>query len=366
MGRASGRRAVTASLALACALVAWSVVPANAEGAETAAPGSASGPTAISVPYLGTAAIEPGEGWSITDCAGPSAATALVVACEPTKITMSSTSYDPDAGVVIVPVPLSNGRTSMTVDYSVSLAPPEPPTVAESAYGFPVAAGSTVMLPFSDLGIACAVCANGGAFDVVDVRPASAGTAASNGTHLVFRPSERFAGDAEIVVRYADDFGTWSSDATITVPVYAPRSRLVATSVFVALSDAPQSIDLLPLAFRFGGGDAEISLVGCGSAVHGTVVCAPDGSAVYAPGIASADQFSYHVVSADGEHATGSVTLVADAPPEPSLVPGSAMQGDDGVPSKIIPRVPVDGDASGPRDGIFAPLIETFDRAGVR
>ena len=359
---------MTASLALACALVTWSAAaPVHAEeGADAAASGSASGPTVISVPYLGTAAIEPGEGWLITDCAGPSAATALVVSCEAAKITLSATSFDPDAGVVIVPVPLSNGRTSMTVDYSVSLAPPEPPTIAESAYGVPVAAGSTVMLPFSDLGIECAVCTNGGALDVVEVRPASAGTAASNGTHLVFRPSERFTGDAEIVIRYADDFGTRSADATITVPVYSPRNRLIATSVSVARSDAPQSIDLLPLAFRFGGGDAEISLVGCGSAVHGTVTCAPDGTAVYAPGPAAVDQFSYHVVSADGEHATGSVTLVADAPPEPSLVPGSAMQGDDGVPSKIIPRVPVDGDASGPRDGIFAPLIETFDRAGVR
>ena len=101
--------------------------------------------------------------------------------------------------------------------------------------------------------------------------------------------------------------------------------------------------------------------------MHGTVVCAPDGSAVYSPGGEVAlDQFSYHVVSADGEQATGSVTLVAGAPtPETWPVPAAGDVGDDGVPSKIVPRVPVEGEHPA-RDGIFAPLIGTLDRAGVR
>ena len=140
-------------------------------------PGAAAGPTAIAVPYLGTATIEPGEGWQITDCAGPRPRHRSWWRAIPPR-SLTSTSYDPDADVVTVPVPLSNGRTSMTVDYSVSLAPPEPPTVAAGAHVFPVAAGSVVMLPFSDLGVACAVCAEGGAFDVVDV-DRNAGTAAS-------------------------------------------------------------------------------------------------------------------------------------------------------------------------------------------
>lgn len=368
MGRAIGRRAVTATLALVCAALAVPGAAAYAEGdGGTEASATASGPTAIVVPYLGTATIKPGDGWQITDCAGPSAATALVVACDATQIALSAPSYDPAAAAaVIVPVPLTNGRTSILVGYSVSLGPPEAPTVAEAEYGFPVAAGSTVMLPFSDLGIACPVCTNGGAFDVVDVSPTSAGTAASNGTHLVFRPAAQFSGDAEIRVRYADDFGTWSADATITVPVYTPRAVLVATSVAIGFGDGPQSIDLAPLAHRFGEGDHDVRLIGCGSAVHGTVVCAPDGTATYAPSGATADQFSYHVVSADGEQATGSVTLVADAPLEPTLVPASAVTADDGVPSKIVPRVPVENDGTGGREGVFGPLIATLDRAGAR
>ncbi|MFB9308823.1 hypothetical protein ACFFRL_06405 [Agromyces hippuratus] len=362
------RRAVTAALVVVGAVIAGPAAAAYAEGdgaADAAASGSASGPTSIAVPYLGSAAIEPGEGWQITDCAGPRAASPLVASCEPAKITLSAPSFDPEAPVTIVPVPLSNGRTSILVDYSVSLAPPEAPTVAGGAYGHPVAAGSTMLLPLSDLGIACAVCAEGGALDVVEVRPEGAGAAASNGTHLVFRPSAGFTGDAELVVRYADDYGTWSVDASIVVPVYAPSATLIASSVTTPLGDGPQTVDLMPLVFRFGSGDADITLVGCGSAIHGSVVCAPDGTAVYAPSGASVDQFSYHVVSADGEHATGSVTFVPDAA-EQALVPASAIGSDDGVPSKIVPRVPVEGDAAGVRSGIFAPLIETLDRAGVR
>lgn len=366
MGRTSGRGAVTAALVLACALVGLPTAPAHAEGEGPAASASVSGPTAIAVPYLGTATIKPGEGWQIADCAGPSAVTPLVVACDATQIELSAPSFDPDAGVVLIPVALTNGRTSISVNYSVSLAPPTAPTVPEREYGFPVAAGSTVMLPLSDLDIACAVCANGGVLDVVAVRPDSAGTAASNGTHLVFRPAQRFTGDAEVVVRYADDFGTWSADAAIIVPVYSPRAPLIATSVIVGLGEGTQAIDLGPLAFRAGEGDDEVRLIGCGSAVHGTVVCAPDGTATYAPSGTAADQFSFHVVSADGEQATGSVTLVAGAPVEPTLVPASARDAKHGVPSQIVPRVPVENGGSGGRAGIFAPLIQTLDRAGVR
>lgn len=367
MGRAIGRRAVTAAIALVCAAIAGPAATAHAEGDEgAAASASASGPTAIIVPYLGSATIKPGEGWQITDCAGPSAATALVTSCGADQIGLTATAYDPAAPTVVVPVSLTNGRTSISVGYSVSLAPPEAPTIADAEYGFPVAAGSTVMLPFSDLGIACSVCVNGGAFDVVDVRPNAAGSAASNGTHLVFRPTSRFSGDAEIVVRYADDFGNWSADATITVPVYVPRAALVATSVAIGLGDVPQSIDLAALAHRFGDGDDDVRLIGCGSAVHGTVVCTPDGTASYAPSGATTDQFSYHVVSADGEQATGSVTLFPDAPSEPVLVPASAVGAEDGVPSKIVPRVPVENDGTGGREGVFGPLIATLDRAGAR
>ncbi|MDQ0893267.1 Ig-like domain-containing protein [Agromyces ramosus] len=352
------------SLSLLCALIASITVVEQGPRADAAQ--TDEGLTSVAVPYLGTTTIEPGSGWQISDCAVPRAATALVTECESTKLTLTATAYDPEAGATVVPVPQSNGATSVVFHYTVTLAPPERPTVTGGPVGFPVAAGSTVMLPLSDLGIECPVCADGGALDVVAVEPPSAGTAAATGTHLVFRPSAAYSGSAGIVVRFADDYGAWSPDATIDVPVYRPVAALVATSVFAAVEGTEQqAVDLRPLVFGMDAG--ELHFLGCGAAVHGTVVCASDGTAIYIPSGASVDQFSYHVATANGEQATGSVTLVGDSSelPPAGLVPASAVQrGDDGVPSMIVPRVPVEP-GSGGDDGIFSPLIETLDGVGA-
>lgn len=350
---------------LSCALIAAVTVVGQGQRADAAATDEAL--TSVAVPYLGSTTIEPGSGWQISDCEVPRAASTLVTECDGTKITLTATAYDPEAAATVVPVPQSNGATSVVFHYTVTLAPPERPTVAGGPIGFPVAAGSTVMLPLSDLGIECPVCTEGGALDVVAVEPRSAGTAAATGTHLVFRPSPAFSGSAGIVVRFADDYGAWSPDATIDVPVYRPVAPLVATSVFAPIEGTEQqAVDLRPLVFGTDAG--ELHFLGCGAAVHGTVVCASDGTAIYIPSGASVDQFSYHVASSNGEQATGSVTIVGPGAslPESGLVPASARRdGDDGVASMIVPRVPSETDASG-RAGIFSPLIETLDRAGVR
>ncbi|MGW9630842.1 Ig-like domain-containing protein [Agromyces sp. NPDC055520] len=370
MGRPGRRRALMGAAVLSCLALLPAAVVGEAGRADAAEPEPAAEAStslgAVAVPYLGSTSIEPAPGWQISDCAVPSAATPLVTACEPTKLTLTATTFDPEAPAIVVPVPQSNGETSLVFDYSVTLAPPETPTVNAVRLGFPVAAGSTVMLPIGDLGIECAVCTTGGSIDVIGVEPRSAGTAAATGTHVVFRPSAAFSGDAGITVRFADDFGAWSAESVVEVPVYRPATPLIATSVYLANDGAEQAIDLGGLVF---GADADdLHFIGCGAAVHGTVVCRPDGTASYVPAAASVDQFSYHVASATGEQATGSVTIVgADAElPGAGLVPASAARdGDDGVASKIVPRVPVETDATG-RDGVFSPLIDTFDRAGVR
>ena len=369
MGRPGRRRALMGAAVLPLALLLSTSVVTDSPRADAAESGSLA---SVAVPYLGSSSIEPAPGWEITDCAVPLAATPLATACESTKLTLTATAYDPEAAAVVVPVPQSNGATSAVFHYSVTLAPPEAPTVTPGGTGFPVAAGSTVMLPFSDLGIECAVCSEGGSVDVVGVEPRSAGTAAATGTHVVFRPSATYSGDAAITVRFADDFGAWSAGTVIEVPVYRPATVLVATSVYLANDGAEQDIDLGGLVFGPEAGD--LHFIGCGAALHGTVVCRPDGTASYVPGGAdvppgaSVDQFSYHVASSNGEQATGSVTLVGPGAslPGSGLVPASARRdGDDGVTSMIVPRVPSETDASG-RAGIFSPLIETLDRAGVR
>jgi hypothetical protein len=372
MAGATGQGITMASVGVLVAIVVavWSPISGPSVAAEPAPP---AGPTAIAVPYLGTATIEPAEGWQVADCSVPTAATPLVVACHPDRIELAASSYDPDAGATTVPVPLSNGRTSMVFDYLVTLDPPEPPSVGRGRSMSPVAAGSVVLLPISDLGIECTVCAEGGALDVVAVEPRNAGTAVATPTHVVFRPARGFTGEAGIIVRYADDYGTWSHDATVTVPVYRGGPEpLIALSVFAPRADGATTVDLSSLAVSIGGSDVHV--VGCGAPMHGAVVCGPDGAAMYTPvGEVGVDQFSFQVAASNGEQATGSVTLVSGASasatsdlPESGPVPASAVdEGDDGVPSQVVPALPAEHEEQA-REGVFAALIGTLDRAGAR
>ncbi|MDQ2660441.1 MAG: hypothetical protein M3Y52_01050 [Actinomycetota bacterium] len=366
--------------AMIAALFATAIVIAGVPSAATAEPSaptpsaptqsgpSPSGPTAIGVPYLGRATIEPAAGWQIIDCAGPAATTPLVVACDPTRIELAAPNFDPAAKPVVLPVALSNGRTSMVFDYVVTTEPPAAPKVAAARSGAPVAAGSVVLVPISDLGVECAVCVEGGSLEVAGVSPEGAGTAVATPTHVVFRPAADFAGEAELHVRFVDDFGTRSNEVSHLVPVYrAGPSALIALSVFAPFAaSGATSLDLTELAFSAGGG--ELRFVGCGTAVHGTVVCGSDGSAEYTPSsAATVDQFSFRVVDADGEQATGSVTLVADdgsrqtSGPVPTATDGKGAR----AASAIVPAIPVEQASEG-REGVFVALIDTLDRVGAR
>ena len=360
-------RVTTAAVGLLAISLVTLAVPAAAAAAEAPAPPESS-PTSIAVPHLGTETIEPAQGWRITDCAAPAAASALVTACDEGRVELSSTGYDPDAVAVTVPVPMTNGRTSMTFEYRVTLAAPDAPALTSRRAPGPVAAGSVLLVPLSDLGVECAVCTGGGTLAAVTVQPAEAGTLAATPTHLVFRPALGFTGDAELVARFADAFGTWSADAKFVVPVYAPGpDALIAQSIFVTRgADGSATVDLAALAFT--SGDADVHLAGCGAAIHGSVTCAADGTALYASsGDIAVDQFSFRVVSADGEQASGSVTVVGEASdlPQTGPAPGLGSGNEDGVSTPIVPRPPEENEQTS-RGGVFAPLIGTLDRVGAR
>lgn len=371
MTRSIGRRAITAVVGAVAFLATFGLsFGASQAVADEVVPPAAS-PTEVEVPYLGSTTIEPAAGWRISDCGPPEQASPLVTACDAEHIVLTAEAYDPEAGAIPLPVPQTNGGTSMVFRYVVRLAPPETPVARDIRFGYPVAAGSTVMIPISVLDIECAVCKEGGRLDVVGVEPAGAGTAGATSTHLVFRPSASYAGLAGVGLRFADDFGTWSPEATVEIPVYRPEGVLVAMNVFVAADGESQTIDLNELAFDVGG--AEISLLGCGAPIHGSVVCRPDGIAEFRSRGAAVDQFDFHVASSEGEQASGSVTVVGDGAelPVSGPVPATTIDADDddgddaGVVSAIVPRVPVESDST-ERVGVFAPLIRTLDRAGVQ
>ncbi len=154
------------------------------------------------------------------------------------------------------------------------------------------------------------------------------------------------------------------------MPVYrAGAEELVALTVFASrAASGTTSLDLSSLVFATD--DSEILIVGCGAPTHGTVVCGPDGAAEYSPiDAAAVDQFSFQVVSANGEQAFGSVTLVADGAglPTSGPVPASSIDGGDGgVASMIVPALPaIDGGVGG-REGVFGTLIGMLDRVGAR
>ncbi|WP_169053888.1 hypothetical protein [Agromyces sp. H66] len=327
-----------------------------------------SGPTRIDVPYLGTATIEPAEGWQISDCTGPVASSPLVVACDATRIELAATGFDPDADPVTIPVGLTNGRTDLAFDYVVATAPPEAPSVTPTRPATPVAAGSVSLVPISDLGVECTVCAERGALEVVDVRPATAGSAIATSTHVVFRAAAGYAGEAEIVIRFVDDFGTASPESTLVIPVTRPGpAELIALNVFAPLDPAGSTtVDLASLVFS--NGDAEVFFTGCGAPVHGGVVCGADGIAEYTTlADVAVDQFGFAVASADGEQSTGSVTLVragGDLPTE-GLVPASGRVGGGAVAAAVVPARPV-GPRGDERAGLFASLIGILDRVGAR
>lgn len=335
-------------------------------GTTAAAATGYSGPNAVAIPYLGEIVVKPAPGWTVADCAAPLAATDLLVECSAEELRFATDAWDASLGTVIVPVPLTNGRTTIGFDYRVTLAPPEAPAVRPAAAAHPIAAGTTVLVPLTDLGIECSVCTDGGFVDVGAVEPAEAGTASALPMHVRFTASASFSGTAEIAVRFGDRFGSWSQPVQLPVHVYTDSDgTLQAMSVWHERTPGSSS----PLSIRElvqgAGADAAV-LVGCGSAAHGIVVCSPDGNVLYAPADdAAVDQFSYHVATPSGEQASGSVTLATASSGLPTsgpiaLAAPADPDPDDSVATSFIPPPPVE--ETGGSTGIFDPLLGLFAR----
>lgn len=353
-------RGILRALAVAGVAVLLASVAASPSSAETLAPeDAAGGPSEISIPYQESKSIETTTPWRIVDC-DTVRAHPLVQSCDAESIVLAA-DYDPDAGTAILPVTLRAGKRTMTVRYRITLEGPAAPTVAHLTDPRAVAAGALLRIPLSDLRIECVVCSDGGGVQVDGVDPAEAGSAWATGTHVVFRASRDYEGPAEVVLQVSDDHDAASKTA-VTAFVYPSARELVALDVAVPVDgDGRAEVDLT--ALTFSRGEAEAIVVGCGAAVHGTVICDESGTARYR-GRVVPDQFSFHVI-ADGEQAWGSVTLVAADQPA-GVVPADRIASDEPVQMTILPPVPPADAASAAAGGIFSTLTAVMDRVGAR
>lgn len=350
------RRGTVAALIAVCAalLVGGSSPALAATDGQDPAP---TGPADVAIPYADQASIEPQTPWRVAACADVRAASDLVISCDPESIVLSAEEYDPGAGVTILPVTLTGAGRTMTVAYRITQeAPPAPG--ARAVTGRAIAAGALLRVPLSEFDIACTVCSDGGSTRVIEVDPAEAGSAWTTPTHVVFRASRDYRGEADIHISIADDYGTETRTGVGAV-VYPPTDDVIAMDVAVPVTaEGRAEIDLSSLAHAASG--AEVMVVGCGAAVHGTVTCV-DGVAAYS-GTGERDQFAFRVVSG-GDQAWGSVTLVGpDEAPGPVAV--SAASG-KAVAMSIIPPVPPQGGGETVR-GLFGTFTDVLDRVGAR
>lgn len=275
----------------------------------TTAADTTTGPTVVEVPFEGELEVKPAPGWAFADCGPLREATPLVIACAPDGFTVASPGYDPELAPVRVAVPLTSAAASLTVDYVIRLAEPEPPDAPDTDIALPVPAGGHLLVPLSDLGLTCGRCTPGTAqIEVTGVDPASAGMARVTGTHLAFAAASEARGPAEIGLRVTDDIGSSSKIFLVTVHIVAPApDALVGLHLLRPMETTSFEADDLAYAV---GTDDEPRIVGCGEAFTGTVTCSPDGVVTYTPAAgATTDQFSVRLATASGRQALASVTL---------------------------------------------------------
>ena len=372
-----------AFLAAGALLVLGTSAPTSAAvPVPTPPPANPTGPNTVTIPYLGELPIKPAETWAFADCGAILAATPLAVDCAPDQVTFRATSYDPAFGVLRVPIALSQGARTLTIDYLISLEPPEKPEFTELDYDYPFPSGSRVLIPISDLQVVCGLCAQTGGVRIqaVSIKPKRAGTATVTPTHVVLAASSGYTGSAEVRLRVFDDIGQRSSTTSVTVHLYAAGSDpLSAWHVYLPFAADPAAATEVDLAALFGreSGNAEEGdavVLGCGAPAVGTVLCQPSGAASYHPRAGeppASDQFSFHVSSTDGEQITGSVTLLrdaaqADAAPadDPAaLTPAPAVGEASAVTIVPARQPPAETGESGA--GLITPFARLLDRVGA-
>ena len=360
-------RVFTAAMAsvVAVALALGSSAALAAEGDEEEAPPA--NPTDVAIPYHAVFEAPMAEGWSVADCASLVAPEDITFTCEPDAMTFAAETYDPEFEPVAFPVTLLYAAESLTVTYTITQAPPELPAAAEAfAYPYPFAAGTRVLIPYSDLALLCQGCTEfGPTVEVLGTEPATAGSAVATASHLEVLPNPDFVGTITVGFTLEDPFEQVSEVGAVAISFYAPDTALTALHVVVAADEGvAQAVDLAALVTD--ASDDGFRILGCGAALHGTVVCTPDGTASYTPDLEwrGADQFSFHVFGDGGEQATGSVTIVDSARAEqlPLGLVRSTPMPEDGT---IIPVALVD-ESETIASGLFSALQGVLDRVTGR
>lgn len=347
---------------------------------------AASDPVRVAVPYTGKADVALGDGWTVADCGRVNVPTGVAMACSGDSLSLTSKGYRTDFGTVLMTVPLRSASFDLDVTYLVSLAPPTPPTLDGQTYDYPFAAGTTASIPWSDLGVRCDGCAAGPRMTVVSTKPAGfVATVTSTGL-LVRGPGDR-TGTATVRLRATDDQGHSGTAKVKAVFVDQGESGIAADDVVRRLgADGSVTIDLHDLADAQQG---TVTIDGCGTPVAGTVTCADDGTATYRPDgtarpdgtMRAADQFSFHVRTASGDQATGTVTVlpregtrtaatasgtVATDDDRGVRYPATGLQADTGATTahSVVRTLPSEDDtaAGGGSTGLLTPLTAPLDR----
>jgi hypothetical protein len=379
-GRASVVRSVVVLVAVVLGVVALPAGAASAAGAADAAD-AASDPVRVAVPYTGKAEVALGDGWSVADCGRVNVPTGVAMACSGDSLALTSKGYRTDFGTVLMTVPLHSAALDLDVTYLVSLAPPTAPSLAGQTYDYPVTAGTTASIPWSDLDVRCDGCAAGPRMRVLTAKPAGV-VATVTSTGLLVRAPADWTGTATVELRATDDEGHSGTATVKTVFVPAGKTGATADAVVRRLgADGTLTLDLHDLARATSG---TVVVDGCGTPVAGTVTCADDGTATYRPSgtMTRADQFSFHVRTASGDQATGSVTVLprtgartaATAPGTLATdgatgvrYPATGLQTGVGGRSahSVVQALPSeDDDAAGGDDttGLLTPLTAPLDR----
>ncbi|WP_144711515.1 Ig-like domain-containing protein [Curtobacterium pusillum] len=394
-GRGWARAAALSVVLAAVAFVVPSALPGGAASPavaatadETASSGAAAGPgtegtgsdpVRIAVPYTGQAELGIGDGWAVSDCGRVNVPTGVAMQCSADSVTLTSKGYRTDFGTVPMTVPMHSGSVDLDVTYLVSLAAPVAPALEKQTYDYPFEAGTTASIPYADLHVRCDGCAAGPRVRVVSAKPAGV-VATVTPTGLLVRGPADWTGTASVRLRATDDQGG-SGSATVRAVFVAPGpSGLQASDVVRRLgSDGTLRVDLRTLASARKG---TVVVSGCGDAVSGTVSCDDDGTATFRPSgtMTRADQFAFHVRTAAGDQATGTVTVLprtgartaatalGTVPTDDATgvrYPAPGLQTADGTRSarSVVATLPSEDDAAGDdATGLLTPLTEPLDR----
>ncbi|MFZ6991717.1 Ig-like domain-containing protein [Curtobacterium sp. RRHDQ66] len=374
-GPAPAARAANGTQTVGTARVGTATVATADAGAA-----SASDPVRVAVPYTGKADVALGDGWTVADCGRVNVPTGVAMACSGDSLSLTSKGYRTDFGTVLMTVPLRSASFDLDVTYLVSLAPPTAPTLDGQTYDYPFAAGTTASIPWSDLGVRCDGCAAGPRMTVVSTKPAGF-VATVTSTGLLVRGPEDRTGTATVRLRATDDQGHSGTAKVKAVFVAQGKSGIAADDVVGRLgADGSVTIDLHDLADSTKG---TVTIDGCGTPVAGTVTCADDGTATYRPDgtMRAADQFSFHVRTASGDQATGTVTVLpregtrTDATASGTVAtdddrgvryPATGLQADTGAATahSVVRTLPSEDDtaAGGGSTGLLTPLTAPLDR----